>query len=49
MIFSDNSRCKKFNLIEVDNIFVCKNCNAIFNEAYKIVINCCKKDLLIKN
>ena len=29
MICSDNSRCKNFNLIEVDNMFVCKNCNAI--------------------
>ena len=26
MICSDNSRCKKFDLIEVDNMFVCKNC-----------------------
>ena len=43
MICSDNSRCKKFNLIEVDNMFVCKNCNAIFNKPFKIVINCCKK------
>ena len=30
MICSDNSRCKKFNLIEVDGIFICKNRNAIF-------------------
>ena len=43
MICSDNSRCKKFNLIEFDNNFGCKNCNAIFNKPYKIVINCYKK------
>ena len=49
MICLDNSRCKKFNLIEVDNMFVCKNCNAIFNKPFKIVINCCKKDSLIEN
>ena len=42
MICSDNSRCKKFNLIEVDNMFICKNCNTIFNKPFKIVINCCK-------
>ena len=43
MICSDNSRCKNFNLIEVDNMFICKNCYAIFNRPFKIVINCCKK------
>ena len=49
MICSDNSRCKRFDLIEVDNMFVCKNCNVIFNKPFKIVINCCKKDSLIEN
>ena len=49
MICSDNSRCKKFDLIEVDGMFICKNCNVIFNKPFKIVINCCKKDLLIDN
>ena len=49
MICSDNSGCKKFNLIEVDNMFICKNCNIIFNKPFKILINCCKKDLLIAN
>ena len=43
MICSDNSRCKKFDLIEVDGIFICKNCNAIFIRLFKIVINCCRK------
>ena len=43
MICSDNSRCKKFDLIEVDSIFICKNCNAIFDKPFKIVINCFKK------
>ena len=47
MICSDNSRCKNFNLIEVDNMFFCKSCNVIFNKPFKIVINCCKKDSLI--
>ena len=45
MICSDNSRCKKFSLIEVNGIFICKNCNVIFNRPFKIVINCCKKKI----
>ena len=49
MICSDNSRCKKFDLIKVDGMFICKNCNVIFNKPFKIVINCFKKDLLIEN
>ena len=49
MLCSDNSRCKKINLIEVDGIFICKNCNIIFDKPFKIVINCCKKDLLIND
>ena len=49
MICSDNSRCKKFNFIEVDHMLICKNCNAIFSKPFKIVINCCKKDSLIEN
>ena len=43
MICLHNSRCKNFNLIEVDNMFICKNCDTIFNKQFKIVINCCKK------
>ena len=46
MICSDNSRCEKFNLIEVDNMFTRKNCNTIFNKPFKIVINCCKKSFI---
>ena len=42
---SDFSRCKKFDLIEVNDIFICKSCNVIFNKPFKIVINCCKKKI----
>ena len=49
MICSDNSRYNKFDLIEVDGIFICKNCNVIFNKPFKIVLNCCKKCSLIEN
>ena len=43
MICLDNSRCKKIDSIEVDNMFICKKCNVIFNKPFKIVINYCKK------
>ena len=45
MICSDNSRCNKFNLIEIDGIFICKNCNAI--NLLKLLLIVVKKDLLI--
>ena len=48
MICSDFSRCKKFDLIKVNDMFICKNCNVIFNKPFKIVI-VVKKDLLIEN
>ena len=43
MICSHNSRCKNFNSIEFDYMFICNNCDTIFNKKFKIVINCCKK------
>ena len=43
---SDFSRCKKFDLIEVNDIFICKSCNVIFNKPFKIVINCCRKNFI---
>ena len=49
MICSDNSRCKKFDLIEVNGIFICKNYNTIFNKPFKILLTVVKKDSLIEN
>ena len=46
MICSDNSRCKEFDIIEFDGVFLCKSCNAIFNIPFKIVISCCKRRLI---
>ena len=34
---------KKFNLIEVDGMFICKNCNAIFNNRLKLLLIVMKK------
>ena len=45
MLCSDSSRCKNFELIEIDGVFICKNCNAVFYKSLrKVVIRCCKKD-----
>ena len=46
MICSDFSRCKKFDLIEDNDIFICKSCNVIFNKPSKIVISCCRKKFI---
>ena len=47
MICSDISRCKKFDLIEVNNMFISKNCNFIFNRPLKLLLIVVEKDLLI--
>ena len=46
MLCSDNSRCKNFNLIEIDGMFICKSCNTIFHKQLKVVIPCCTKKLV---
>ena len=47
MLCSSNSRCKNFDLIEIENIFLCKICNAIFHKSLgKIVIPCSKRRLI---
>ena len=45
MLCSDFTRCKNFDLIEIDGMFTCKNCNAIFHKQFKVVIPCCKKNI----
>ena len=42
MICSDNSRCKKFDLIEVDDMFICKNYNHL-----KLLLIAVKKRFII--
>ena len=46
MLCSDFTRCNKFDLIEIDGVFICKSCNAIFCKSLKIVIPCCKRRLI---
>ena len=40
---SNISRCDNFNLIKVNNYYICLLCNTIFKKDKKILINCCKK------
>ena len=49
MICSDNSRCKKFDLIEVDGIFICKIVMLFLINHLKFLLIVVKKDLLIEN
>ena len=46
MCCSNSSRCDNFNLIKVDNYHICLSCNSIFKKNKKILINCCKKQLI---
>ena len=49
MICSDNSRCNKFNLIEVDNMFICKIVMLFLINRLKLLLIVVKEDLLIEN
>ena len=47
MICSDSSRCKKFDLIEVDGMFICKIVMLFLISRLKLLLIVVKKDLLI--
>ena len=46
MCCSNNSRCDNFNLIKVDNYHICLSCNNIFKKNKRILINCCKNQII---
>ena len=46
MLCSDFTRCDKFDLIEIDSVFICKSCNVIFHKQLKVVIPCCNRRLI---
>ena len=46
VICSINSRCQNFNLIKIDNNFLCLKCNSIFKKDKKILIKCCKNQMI---
>ena len=45
---SNISRCKNINLIKIydDGYFLCLNCSAYFKRNKKILIKCCKKQII---
>ena len=46
---SVNSRCNYFDLLQIDGILLCKNCNSIFHKERKIkkiLIRYCNKQLI---
>ena len=46
MFCSNNSRCENFYLIKVDNYHICLSCNSIFKKDKKVLIKCCKKQMI---
>ena len=43
---SNISRCQNFKLINIDNNFLCISCNAIFKKNKKVLIKCCKNQII---
>ena len=46
MCCSNISRCVNFNLIKVDNYHLRLSCNSIFKKNKKILIKCCKNQII---
>ena len=46
MCCTNISRCNNYNLIQVDNYFLCLSCNSIFEKNKKILIKCCKNQII---
>ena len=41
------SRCKNFNIINIDNNYLCLTCSSIFKKnKKKILIKCCKEQII---
>ena len=49
MYCSNISRCDNFHLIKVDNYHICLSCNTIFKKNKKILIKCCKNQIINRN
>ena len=45
-ICSITSRCKSFKLVYIDSDIICLSCNTIFKKGKKILIKCCKKQII---
>ena len=46
MCCSNNSRCDNFYLIKVNKHHFCLSCNSIFKKNKKVLIKCCKNQMI---
>ena len=46
MCCSNNSRCDNFYLIKVNKHYFCLSCNSIFKKNKKVLIKCCKNQMI---
>ena len=46
MCCANISRCDNFDLIKIDNYHLCLSCNSIFKKDKKILIKCCKNQII---
>ena len=46
MCCSNISPCENYNLIKVDNFHICLSCNSIFKKNKKVLIKCCKNQII---
>ena len=46
MKFSNISRCQNFKFINIDNNFLCISCNSVFKKNKKVLIKCCKNQII---
>ena len=46
MLCSNNSRCDNFYLIKVNKHHFCLSCNSIFKKNKKVLIKCCKNQMI---
>ena len=46
MCCTNISRCNNYNLIKINNHHLCLSCNSIFKKNKKILIKCCKNQII---
>ena len=46
MCCTNISRCNNYNLIKIHNHHLCLSCNSIFRKDKKILIKCCKNQII---
>ena len=46
MCCTNISRCNNYNLIKINNYHLCSSCNSILKKNKKILIKCCKNQII---